>query len=313
MIAPVSWAALALAVAAVAFVWRRKAPVVTGLTLANFIVFVLSILTGAGRLSVNHSPLLTDLSVRPADFSADGWTHLYGLVTATLLHADAIHIIGNTLVLLLVGLPFEERVGRTRFLAVYLFGAVTAVILHSLWVVLMESPEERLVPLVGASGAVFGVLGAFATMYPLDRIMLPLGIIILPRVPVYLGALVLTGIEMISLFSGGGNVAHAAHIGGAVGGVILGLLFRPRATSVVEGPQALRRVDYPALERLARDARTRGLLEKLKENEDHPDTQRAWLERILPDLACPTCGQPFAGERRGLLVCPNGHEERYAL
>lgn len=307
----ISLAAMLLALVLLVVAWTRKVPIVMALAVANFMVFVLGATTGT-RGTIGGSPLLTDLAAKVAYFSPEGWPRLYTIFTATFLHADISHIVGNMLVLLMIGLPFEDRVGRARFLGVYFGSAVVAVILHSLWIVMQGSPAEVNIPLVGASGAVFGILGAFATMYPRDQIMMFFIFFVLPRVPVFLAAILLTGVEAFTLVSGfRGNVAHAAHLGGAVGGVLFGLLLKPKVR-LTEARAQPRKIDYTVLERLARAPPQQALVAKLRENEDHPDTQRAWLERLLPTLTCATCGGPFTGERRGTLRCANGHEERYA-
>lgn len=310
-----------VALATVTYFWVRKASMTQGLILANLFVFILTIVTGNG-LNINGSPLLDDLAARSSYLTEQDWPRMYTFVTAAFLHADFLHLLGNLLVLYLLGLPFEDRVGRGRFLLVYFWGAIIAVVLHSLWVLyqvrsnpalLPIEAEARLdVPLVGASGAVFGVLGAFATRYPRDEVTVPLVFIILPRVPVYIAAVLLTFFEAFFLFGSGtiGRVAHAAHIGGAIGGSLMALVLRPPKAAGRMGPS---RIDYQNLERLATEPRQREWLGKLRENEEHPEIQRAWLEKLGQSLRCPACGQPYAHAARGRLICVNGHEERYAL
>jgi rhomboid family protein len=307
----VSLVAVLAAVGSLAAAWWRKAPVVLGLLLGNILVFALGVATGRGFLSIAGSPLLDDLAARVSYFSAEDWPRLYTILTATYLHANASHIFGNMLVLFLVGTPFEERVGRGRFLLIYFWSAIVAVLLHALYIHETGTALDRTVPLVGASGAVFGILGAFATMYPRDRVLMP--IILILRVPVFLGAIIFTFIEFLALAAGqASGVAHAAHLGGAVGGVILGLLLRQGPLAHETKPGARRKIDYAVLERLATTPQQRGWIQKVRENEDHPETQHAWLERLLPTLTCPQHGLAYEPKGRNRLACPAGHEERYA-
>lgn len=310
MVSAVSMAALAAIAATLGLAWWRRIPMVMAITIANFLVFVLTIATGFA-FTIAGSPLLADLAARVSDLTEFRYLRLHTILTATFLHSGIPHIIGNMLVLLLAGLPFEDRVGRARFLLIYFVSAVVAVLLHAVWVV-NQTPHLVDLPLVGASGAVFGILAAFATLYPNDRIPMFLVFIILPRVPVYIAAIVLTAVEAFILVSGPtGGVAHAAHIGGAVGGLAIALVLRPRRHAVQENPAAAR-LDYEALERLAPEPHQRTMIDRLRENEDQAEAQRAWLDRLLASLRCPRCGQSLEARRRGRLACANGHEEAYA-
>lgn len=306
---PVSAAAVLAIVATLALAWWRKVPMVFALAIANFIVFGLTLLTSR-NLNFATSPLLDDLAGRVSYLTDHDWGRLYTILTSAFLHAGLSHILGNMLVLVLLGLPFEERVGRARFLVIYLLSAVVAVLLHSVWIVETD-PAGLTVPLVGASGAVFGILGAFATMYPRDQVPLFLLFIVLPRVPVFLAAIVMTGLEALFLFgSAASGVARAAHLGGAVGGLVFGLLLRPRERAAHRSGAP--GIDYARLERLAETPAQRAMVDRIRENEDHPEAQRAWIERLAPQLRCPHCGSSLNAASRGRLSCPNGHEERYA-
>lgn len=302
--------AMLLAVGIIGFAWWRKAPIVMGVVIANFAVFILTILRGDSQFFIS-GPLVEDLAARVVYLSVDHWPRLYTIFTATFLHADLGHLLGNMLVLILIGLPFEDRVGPRRFLIVYFWSAIVAVLLHAAYIHMVGDARDQLIPLVGASGAVFGILGAFATMYPWDKIRFPVFFLI--RMPVVFGALILVFLEYAAISSGGlGRVAHAAHIGGAVGGVIVGMLFRPSRATTREGEGASRAIHYDVLERLATTPQQRGWIQKMRENEDHPETRRAWLERLVPSLRCPQHDQPYQARGRNRLVCPGGHEERYA-
>lgn len=290
--------------------WRRKWPMLQALVVANLLVFVLTILTSDDKVTLRGSDLVDDLALRPSYLVDPQPLRAYTILTSSFLHADLAHVVGNMLVLLMIGLAFEERVGRTRLLLIYGGSAVVAVVLHSLWMVGTESAGALDVPVVGASGAVFGILGAFAATYPRDRVPM-IFIFLIQRVPVIFAALFLTLVEGAFLFTGEaiGGVARAAHIGGAVGGVLLGLLLKPRGRPDADRPS---RIDYGSLDRLAVEPKQKALVERLRMNEGHPELQRPWLEKIAASFTCPQCGQTYGGVHRGHLVCANGHKERYA-
>lgn len=302
---PFSILAITLAAALLVYFWIRKASIVQGLAIANFAVFVLMLAAG-NKVTIAGSPLLADLAFRPAYLTELEYARWYTVFTAQFLHADLLHILGNMIILLLAGMPLEEKLGRHRFLAVYLFSGVTAVLLHVLWVqYATQSPLT--VPVVGASGCVFGVLGALAAAYP--RLEIPMFLMILiPRVPAFIVAIVYALIEGVALLGGiTTGVANAAHLGGAVGGAILAPLLRPP----LAGPRR-RQIDYSALQRLAPDEAARRLVARIRENSDQPELQRAWLDRLLVALRCPQCGTGFAEAGAGVLECDQGHRERYA-
>jgi RNase P subunit RPR2 len=148
-------------------------------------------------------------------------------------------------------------------------------------------------------------LGAFATLYPRDQVHFPFILII--RMPVVVGAVLMMAFETVLLVGNPqDSVSHAAHVGGAAGGVIFALLFRPR-TAQRSAPAT---VDYARLESLT-DDRGREFVARMRENRDVPELERAWFARLAPRLACPTCGKPLVPAGRARLRCEAGHEVRY--
>lgn len=130
------------------------------------------------------------------------------LVSYMFVHASIGHIFFNMLALFLFGIQVEQRLGSYEFLSLYMFTGIMAGAFSLVFYALTGSYG---VFLVGASGAVFGVLLAFATLYP-EAMIYIFGII-----PVRAPVLVL-GYTAISLFfgvsGGGGNVAHFTHLAG---------------------------------------------------------------------------------------------------
>ncbi|GAA2278933.1 rhomboid family intramembrane serine protease [Streptomyces ruber] len=125
----------------------------------------------------------------------------YRLLTAMFLHSSYIHIMFNMLSLWWIGGPLEAALGRARYLALYLVSGLAG----SALTYLLAEPNQ---PSLGASGAIFGIFGATAIlMRRLQYDMRPVVILLV--------------INLIITF-GWGNIAWEAHIGGLVGGVVIG-------------------------------------------------------------------------------------------
>lgn len=160
------------------------------------------------------------------------------------MHGSILHLAGNMLFLWIFGNNVEDSMGRVKFVAFYLLGGLAA--LAAQVVVDPNSP----VPMIGASGAVAGVLGAYAVMYPRARVVTVIFIVIIFTV-IELPALLMLGLwfaqqlalgamELGGPASEGGGVAYFAHLGGFVAGALLIKLF---ATNVKAVPE---RVENPA-------------------------------------------------------------------
>ena len=155
-----------------------------------------------------------------------------GWLTATtsmFLHANWLHAGSNLLSLWIFGDNVEDRFGHGRYLIFYLLAGYLAGYAE-IW----ANPASVL-PLIGASGAIAGVMGAYLVMFPHSRVLVLIPIIFfvnLVEVPaiVFLGvwflAQVFGGIGRLADTSGGGGIAFWAHLGGFVAGVIAVPLFR---------------------------------------------------------------------------------------
>lgn len=142
------------------------------------------------------------------------------VVTSMFMHGGFMHLAGNLLFLWIFADNIEDAMGRFRFVAFYLLCGLGAAIAQVL-------PDVRSeIPMVGASGAISGVLGAYLLLFPYSRVlvMIPLGIVLhMVRLP----AMAVLGlwflIQLISSFmdQGGGGVAFRAHLGGFVAGMLL--------------------------------------------------------------------------------------------
>ena len=151
------------------------------------------------------------------------------LITSQFLHGGWLHIAGNMLYLWIFGNNVEDRFGRLPFLAFYLLGGVVA----GLSQVAIDPSSSS--PLIGASGAIAAVLGAYVVLYPRARVLslVFLGffyqVITIPAVFVLVFWFVLqllNGLMAIGPGVANGGVAVFAHIGGFVAGAIVGLFVR---------------------------------------------------------------------------------------
>jgi membrane associated rhomboid family serine protease len=162
--------------------------------------------------------------------------------TAMFLHAGWLHLLGNLLFLWIFGVNVEDGIGRPAFLALYLLGGVAAVALYT-----VTDPTSQL-PMIGASGAISAVLGAYLVLFPGARIqsLVFLGffyqLIAVPAVIVLGFWFILQLIDGIAVLGAAteltGGVAVWAHIGGFAVGVLLALPFRMRRARGAAGPGA---------------------------------------------------------------------------
>jgi membrane associated rhomboid family serine protease len=173
--------------------------------------------------------LSTDASPRAlAVICEPGEGRLLQVFTAMFVHAGWAHFLGNMLFLWIFGDNVEDRVGHLRYLAFYLLCGIAATAVQ----VLMST--DTLVPTVGASGAIAGVLGAYLILNPTAIVQ----VVILPLIfiPFFVPAALLIGFWFVmQLFAGiaeigaataGSGIAWWAHIGGFAAGAVLVLLLR---------------------------------------------------------------------------------------
>jgi membrane associated rhomboid family serine protease len=169
---------------------------------------------------------LQEFGVVPAAFTPAS------LVTSMFLHGGWMHFIGNMLYLWIFGDNVEDRLGHARFLVFYfLCGFIAA--LGQTWM----DPYST-VPMIGASGAIAGVMGAYLVLYPRSRVLTLIPLIIIWEI-IELPAVFLLGFWfLMQLFSAGaiattaqatsGGVAFMAHVAGFVAGTVGVFLFRKR-------------------------------------------------------------------------------------
>lgn len=159
--------------------------------------------------------LVFEYGFRPAEFS------LVALISSMFLHGGLMHLGGNMLFLFIFGDNVEFRLGRWRYLLTYLACGVVATLFFALFV-----PDSQ-VPLIGASGAISGVLGCYFLWFPRNRVRCFLFLFPFLMTSVYLSARLVLGFYLLIdnilpfLFTAtsASGVAHGAHIGGFLGGL----------------------------------------------------------------------------------------------
>jgi membrane associated rhomboid family serine protease len=163
------------------------------------------------------------------------------VITSMFLHGGWLHLIGNMLYLWIFGNNVEDSMGHVRFIIFYLLCGIIAVFAHAL------PHPDSLIPMIGASGAISGVLGAYLLLHPYARVLvvIPLGIILYPvRLPALWVLGFWFGLQLLSSLMADPNqpgVAFGAHLGGFVAGVVLIPLFKRRSVRLWTQPRYQRR------------------------------------------------------------------------
>ncbi len=211
---------------------------------------------------------------------------LLTLISAMFMHGGPMHLLMNMLILILLGVPFEDRIGSRAFLRIYFISGIIGSLVTGSISVWNGTGLETIN--IGASGAVFGIMGGFALLYPRDEIPMLLGPIFMHRVPVLLATLVFIGME--TLYVGLGTedgIGHGTHMASFIAGVFLAPYFTSKK-EVETSPKI-------GLERLVKlsgiTQKGNYELQMVKES-DEPELIDAWLEKFWELQECPDCGEP---------------------
>src|ERR1700686_574662 len=198
---------------------RRRSLLTWGLILINFGVYFY-----LAQNPVMNESAIAQYAVIPADITAG--RHLGTLITSMFLHASLLHVGGNMLFLWIFGNNVEDKLGEIRFLGIYFAAGIAGSLLQ-----VYITPTST-VPMLGASGALSGLLAAYVLYFPRARVLT----FIVPFFFITIFAYLVIGywiaLQLFDAFLGlgvtGGGVAYFAHIGGFASGLILAILLRPR-------------------------------------------------------------------------------------
>lgn len=202
------------------------------LIVVNAVVFLLEITTDSPDAFIEHFALI------PANVNFKNYLSLAPFLTSQFLHAGFLHIIGNMWFLKIFGDNVEEKFVSIAYLFIYLFSGVAGSLLQYVFL------PGSAIPMLGASGAVAGVLGAYLVFFPRHKIetLVPLGLFM--RVISLPASWMLIYWFVIQLFSGvgsfadisSGGVAFWAHVGGFATGYAAAK-FLPRSARVYEAEE----------------------------------------------------------------------------
>ena len=198
---------------------RHRFPAVTvTLIVLNFLAF-LAQFPALQNLEL-WIPFANRWALIPDQLTSALGAEFYTIFTSMFLHGSVMHILGNMLYLWIFGDNIEDKLGRGRFIIFYLTCGVIAALAH-----VMIDPDS-MVPTIGASGAVAGVLGGYLLLFPMVRVTTMIPILLFRRFQI--PAWILLGLWFVmQLFSGvsqsaeTAGVAFWAHIGGFAAGFLL--------------------------------------------------------------------------------------------
>jgi len=305
----------------------KKTMITYAIIISNAIILGISLffeneILGTTYVLLGQNKIIIDiagLGFRPFYLSAEYFYMNYTIFTSMFVHADPIHLFGNMLVFFFMGIAFEQRIGWKKFLVIYLITGICAALTQS-FINLASAPQfasenfkslieyqktqavanAGAIPLVGASGAIFGILGAFAFSYPRDEVVMPipLGIMLIMKIKVMYAAILFAVVETVIVFiSPLDFTAHYAHLGGLLSGFVLAALLIRKNTHTKKGKtiyydekeqQIIKDIDYDSLEKLADTPKLKEILNKIK-NENVPQVQKIWLNHFLDKVKCPKC------------------------
>lgn len=239
---------------------------------------------------------------------------LYTMITSLFVHSGIGHLIFNLLSLLMIGTVLEDRIGAYRMGIIYFTAGIFATLFFSIF-----TPGSTGL-LMGASGAFCGVLGAFTRLYPREKVRLFMFVMLLPPLPMYMISILFLGLETLFAALGGFNfvgmltgesgiVAHTAHIGGFIFGLIVAPWIMKLEFNEPGRTKRKVNVDMKALKRVAVTEKQKAIFAKI-EKEDEPDVKRAWIEDLLEKSRCPDCGRPLKATD-GSVSCRCGFKLKY--
>ncbi len=210
----------------------RSFPAVTvAIIAANVAVFMYQLSLGAGAAG---QQLVLRLGAIPYEITRftdihppNGVPPPFTLFSSMFLHGGVMHLVGNMLYLWIFGNNIEDILGRKRFVLFYVLCGLAAGISQ-----VMSQPDS-VVPMIGASGAVAGILGAYAVTFPGTRVLVLLFLFFFIRF-LYVPAVIVLGfwfvMQILSARAFAEGVAWYAHIGGFVAGMaLIRIVFRKRS------------------------------------------------------------------------------------
>ena len=216
---------------------------------------------------------------------------LLTLISSMFMHGSPMHLLMNMIILILLGVPFEDRIGSKSFLRIYLISGFFGSLLTgsiSLW-----NGDEVDTIHIGASGAVFGIMGAFVLLYPRLEIPMLLGPIFMHRVPVFLSTLVFVAMETLYVALGTSDgIGHGTHMASFIAGVFLA----PYYSNKTDDNESSVDFDTSQLSKVFEKTRIGSHELKMIEESDEPELVSAWVEKFWEIQKCPDCNTSLTPE-----------------
>ena len=209
---------------------------------------------------------------------------LLTLVSSMFMHAGPMHLLLNMLILILLGVPFEDRIGPRSFLKIYVISGIIGSLITGSLSVWNQTGLETIN--IGASGAVFGIMGGFALLYPRDEIPMLLGPIFMHRVPVLLATIVFVAMETFYVGMGTEDgIGHTTHMASFVIGVFVAPYYSSKNIEV----DIKLDLDIDKYRKVS-SITQKGIYElEMIEAADEPELLDAWIETFWEVQECPAC------------------------
>jgi membrane associated rhomboid family serine protease len=144
----------------------------------------------------------------------------FNFLSSMFMHGSIMHIGGNMLFLWIFGDNIENRIGHFRFAVFYVITGLIAALAHIL------TDTSSVIPMLGASGAISGVLGGYLLLFPNKQVRAIMFSFMMTTVPAFIALGAWIGLQLLQSYLGaGGGVAYMAHIGGFIAGLVLIKIF----------------------------------------------------------------------------------------
>jgi membrane associated rhomboid family serine protease len=282
-------ASIIIIVATIVYSYQRQFSYSIVATVTCGAIFAV-MLAASDTRSLLYSSTFSDMGFTPHDLIDAGRS--YTILTSMFAHAGPQHLVFNLLGLVFLGTMFEQKIGTRPFMIIYMITGVCGTLLLAVF------RWNDLVLVVGASGAISGILGAFARLFPNERVTM----LLMPMFPMPIWVLALGFVGLQFLFAlGSSNIAVEAH----VGGLAAGLFVAPYVAKLPLHRRVKRMVSLNALRRLAKTPELKSIMRRI-EDEEIPDVRSAWIEEYLSKARCPHCGARIKVSRE-TITCERGH------
>ncbi len=196
------------------------------LTIAIMTANILIYFWGLSVLPAELDRVYYEFGMIPIDVTRSPLRGTPTIISSMFLHGGFLHLAGNMLYLWIFGNNIEDTLGKFRFVLFYLVCGAIAAFCH------VASNADSNIPMIGASGAIAGILGGYMVLFPQAKVktLIFLGFFItVVRIPAIVLLLIWMGLQVfnsISVSAEGGGVAWFAHIGGFIAGMVLILPFK---------------------------------------------------------------------------------------